>query len=243
MPYVNASKGEKPTILAWLRGKKVGPWFAAIADSGQKQVLPYAPVNAPGARGKVVFDDVIVVLPDEHGWQLVTSMISFLTAGATKEEIVRGEYNASTWTRCRAAIETFEGSWSAHRGGSFFGLAVWLAQRDEALVHVRIEAEKETAKAKEKTVATRRKAKGKTQDGDRGSADCVPAAIPVDGSVSTDALGHSAKPDPIGSAPERDDGPMGVPLSSGATIASPRQGSMFGDIGADDVRPRTRKRR
>jgi hypothetical protein len=183
------------------------------------------------------------MLPDEHGWRLVDDMTAFLTAGATKEEITRGEYNANTWTRCRAAIEAFEESWSAHRGGSFFGLAVWLAQRDETLVQTRIEAEKEATRAKEKSSAIRRKTKGKTQDGDRGSVDCVPAAIPVDGSVSTDALGHSAKQDPIGSTPQRDDGSMGVPSGTGSAIASPRQGSLFGDLGADDVRPRTRKRR
>lgn len=242
-PYVSASKGEKATILAWLRGKRHGPWFAAIADSGQKQVLPYAPVNAPGARGKVLFDDTIVVLPDEHGWRLVTCMISLLTAGATKEDITRGEYNTNTWTRCRAAIEAFEQSWSTYRGGSFFALAIWLAQRDETLVQARIEAEKETARAKEKSSATRRKQKGKTQDAARGSADCVPAAIPVDGSVGVDALGHSAKSDAIGSTPERHDGSMGVTSSTGTSTPGARQWSLFGDLGADDVRSRARKRR
>ena len=48
--YVNASKGEKPAIRAWLRGPKSGAWFAAIADSGQKHVVPYAPINPAGAR-------------------------------------------------------------------------------------------------------------------------------------------------------------------------------------------------
>lgn len=242
-PYVNASKGEKPTILTWLRAPKTGPWFAAIADSGQKHVLPYAPVNAPKARGKVLFDDTIVVLPDEHGWQLIANMISFLTAGATKEEIVRGEYNASTWTRCRAAIEAFERDWSTYRGGAWFALAVWLAQRDETATQARVDAEKAATRAKETKNATRRKAKGKTQDADRGSADCVPAAVSVDGSVGTDALGHPAKPDPIGSTPERNDGPVGVDAGKGPATASSRQGSLFGDLGLDDVRPRTRKQR
>lgn len=255
-PYVNASKGEKPTILAWLRGKRFGSWFAAIADSGQKQVLPYAPVNAPGARGKVVFDETIVVLPDEQGWKLVDCMISFLTAGATKEEITRGEYNASTWTRCRAAIESFERDWSAHRGGSFFALAIWLAQRDEDAVQARVAHEKQAAAEKKSrskvklTKATEVKqsensgrAKRKAQDADCGSADCVPAAIPIDGSVCIDSLGHTAKQSTVGSTPERDDGPMGVSAGPGASTPGARQGSLFGDLGPDDVRPRTRKRR
>lgn len=242
-PYISASKGEKPTILAWLRGKRLGPWFAAIADSGQKQVLPYAPVNAPGSRGKVLFDDTSVVLPDKHGWRLVDDMISFLTVGATKEEIARGEYNASTWTRCRAAIELFERNWSSHRGGSFFTLAIWLAQRDETLAHARIEAEKETARAKEKANATRRKQKGKTQDLDCGGTDRVSAAVPCERGITTEPLGHPAKQEPVSSSSERDHGPVGVAPSQGPATSSPRQGSLFGDSGPDDVRSRTRKRR
>lgn len=53
-PYTNATKGEKPRILSFLRAAKRGTWFAAIADSGQKHVLSLTPVNRPGVRGRVL---------------------------------------------------------------------------------------------------------------------------------------------------------------------------------------------
>lgn len=46
--YVNASKGEKPLIRTFLSREHAGEWFAAIADSGQKHVIPWAPLNGPG---------------------------------------------------------------------------------------------------------------------------------------------------------------------------------------------------
>lgn len=41
--YVNTTKGEKPTTLAWLRKPHRGTWFAAVADSGQKHIVPFCP--------------------------------------------------------------------------------------------------------------------------------------------------------------------------------------------------------
>jgi hypothetical protein len=133
--YVNASKGEKPVILAFLRRRvKEGLWFAAVADSGQKHVIPWAPINGAGDRGSVLFDDQTVQLPDAAGWSLVDDLRALLTAGATKEEIGDAQYGAGAWTRCRAQIEAFEARWQGHRHGAWFTLALWLAQRDEAAV-------------------------------------------------------------------------------------------------------------
>jgi hypothetical protein len=49
------NKANKPAILAWLRAPKQAPWFAAIADSGQKHAVPYAPLNL-SAVGRVQFE-------------------------------------------------------------------------------------------------------------------------------------------------------------------------------------------
>ena len=46
--YVYASKGDKPTMLRFLREPKHGPWFACLTDAGQKHLLPYTPVNLDG---------------------------------------------------------------------------------------------------------------------------------------------------------------------------------------------------
>lgn len=48
--YSYANKGDKPSILEFLRAPKTGPWFACIADSGQKHLLPYTPINPARSR-------------------------------------------------------------------------------------------------------------------------------------------------------------------------------------------------
>jgi len=159
VPYVNASKGEKPAHIDFLRAPHAGVWFAAIAESGQKHVLPWAPVNPPGSRGRVLFDEQTIALPDAAGWRIVDDLIALLTAGATKEEIERGDYGPHAWSRCEARIRAFEADWGDRlRGGDWFALALWLAQRDEDAVTERRAAE-DAAKAEKKA---RAKATAKT---------------------------------------------------------------------------------
>lgn len=159
-PYVNASKGEKPVILAWLRQPHAGTWFAAIADSGQKHTIPWAPLNPPGSRGRVLFDEQTITLPDADGWRIVDDLIALLTAGATKEEIGAGHYSPRAWFLCGDQIRAFEATWGTRlRGGDWFDLALWLAQRDEDAVEERLAAEQAT-KAEKKA---RAKAAAKTE--------------------------------------------------------------------------------
>lgn len=146
--YVNASKGEKPAIRAFLAHEHAGTWFAAIADSGQKHVVPWAPLNAPGRAGRVLFDEQIVRVPDDQS--LVSEMMVLLTAGATKEEIERGEYGARAWQLCGALLAAFERAHARERHGGWFALALWLAQRDEESVQRRIAAEKDERDARRK---------------------------------------------------------------------------------------------
>ena len=105
---------------------------AAIADSGKKHVIPWAPLNpagCPAGQGRVMFEERLVMLGD---WTLVDALSGLLTAGATKDEIERGAYGPGAWTRLgAAAIRDFERTWSGSRGGGWFALAVGLAQRDE----------------------------------------------------------------------------------------------------------------
>lgn len=188
--YVNASKGEKPAILAFLMREHRGPWFATIADSGQIHMLPFAPVNETGTRrGSVLFERQIVMLPrlKSVGWDLVQKMADLLTAGATKEEIESGEYGPRAWQLCELRLSGFEDHWSGKRGSPWFSLALWLAQRDEAVVAERIE----NGKAK-------RTAKGKVADADGGSAAGTPPSVPADtGEEHPQELGHPDVPMPI----------------------------------------------
>lgn len=151
--WLTPNKGDKPLQRAWLRGPKQGEWFAAIADSGKKHVIPWAPLNPAGSpprQGQVLFEERLVTLGD---WMLVDTLSELLTAGATKEEIERGAYGPGAWSRVgAAAIRDFERAWAHARDGGWFALAVWLAQRDEERVADRI------AKEKEKRHAPRRNA-------------------------------------------------------------------------------------
>lgn len=153
--YTTASKGEKPTILAFLRREKRGVWFAAIADSGQKHVLPYAPINSAGVEGVVLFDDLLVTVPDAAEWELADAMALLLTAGATKEEIASGRYGSAAWSRCAQTIRMFEARWRTKRDGAFFTLCLWLSQRNEEVVQARLQEEKLTMKQKKNENAVR----------------------------------------------------------------------------------------
>lgn len=145
---VIASKGDKPVLRAWLRAPRQGPWFAALANSGQKHVVPYVPLNRGGSR-RVLFDEELLDLPSsEAGWAIVDELTALLTAGATKEEVERGDYGTGTIRRCEASVRAFEARHGRLRGSAWFGLVVFLAQRDEEAVAARLAAEAEARKAK-----------------------------------------------------------------------------------------------
>jgi hypothetical protein len=152
----------------------------------------------------VLFDETVIALPDEHGWSLVDDMIALLTAGATKDEIGRGEYESGAWTRCRENIIQFERAHSIRRHGSWFKLAIWLAQRDEAAVAVRLEAEKQKKEDK-----SGRKGKRKAADANGGDDPMPAIGIPVGGGKPAEALGPAAGQDAQRSAPVADARGMG----------------------------------
>lgn len=197
--YENASKGEKPKILSWLRGPKQGWWFCVVADSGQKHLLPYAQMNPPGARGVIRFEEQVLPLPRSEDFSMVDEMIELLTAGATKEELASGDYTARGWSLCGDAIRAFEEQHGGKRGGAWFSLAVWLAQRNEERVAVRLEAEsvaKRAKKEKEAKRGNRRGAKRTTADASGGGATGVSPRVPANnGRKGARALAHPARQD------------------------------------------------
>lgn len=223
-----ANKGQKPAILAWLRAPKRGAWFAAVADSGQKHVVPWAPVNPaglPAGRGAVLFEETRVALGD---WALVDDATALLTAGASKEEIGAGEYRPETWARCAAALAAFEARWGAARGGAWMGLALWLAQRDEAAV-----AERRAAEAAAKTEAKRAGREAKADPGRprRGRAARAAGGVPAEpAGERAAALGPDDRPRAARGADERRAGRVAVEPAAepAARGAEPRQLALFG---------------
>lgn len=223
--YANASKGEKTRIREFLARDHGGVWFAAIADSGQKHVIPWAPMNGPGRGGRVLFDEQLVDLPPSLA--LVDEMTALLTAGATKEEIGGGDYSARAWQLCGPALRAFEETSGPHRGGAWFTLALWLAQRDEETVQTRLAAEKEAKSAG-------RKVKGATANAHGRSAAGATRRVPGDAEPErAEALGPTANENADGSADMRDSGGVGDDDRAKAPSGNAARGQlkMFGGAG------------
>lgn len=228
--YHRLNKGDKPQIRAWLRGWHVGPWFAAIADSGQKHVIPWTPVNPPGAStGTVLFEETLIKLPGPDGWELVDALASLLTDGATKEETARGEYGAGAWGRCATAIAAFEAQWGGNRGSGWFDLALWLAQRDEATVQARMAGEKTEREEKKRNAKVDRGPKrvasggnGRRRDGGaENGADARRVTAKTVGPIDVAPASGGAV---VGAS-----GIMGVEVHPRPADQRPVQGSLFGD--------------
>lgn len=128
--WTTYSKGEKPALLAWLRREKHKAWFCGIADSGQKHLLPWVPVNPSPQGSLALFEERRMRLGD---FALVEDMTALLTAGAMKEEALTGDYGVRTWMRASGAIRAFEARHRGERGGAWFALAHFLAQRKEEI--------------------------------------------------------------------------------------------------------------
>lgn len=204
--HVRVNKAGKPEIREFLRRPKAETWFASIADSGQKHIIPWTPINSGGQPGgRVLFEEALVDLPrDEAGWSLIDEMADMLTAGATKAEMERGEYGPRAWQLCGAELRAFEERHGWLRGGAWFGLALWLAQRDEAAVQARMEAEKAARAAKKKESKGGRKAQRGTAKPDRRGAARNPKPVSRDARMQrAEALGPTDGPDARGGADKR----------------------------------------
>lgn len=186
------NKANKAEMRAWLSRPKQGTWFAAIADTGQKHVLPWTPVNTSApVHGTVRFEERDVRIAELH---VIDRLCGLLTAGATKEEVETGQYGPRAWQLARPLIEAFEATHGAAlRGGAWFDLALWLAQRDEAQVQDRLAAEKAAREeARRADTGPKRPAKRSHRAGSARASRRVSADEPLQ---SAQALGPAAGPD------------------------------------------------
>jgi hypothetical protein len=184
--YVTASKGEKPVIRAFLEREHASPWFAAIADSGQKHCLPFARMNGPGRSGVVVFDDLSVAVPRDVS--TIAAMCELLTEGATKDELERGNYYPRTWRDSRNAVSAFEAAHGRSRGSGWFSLALFVAQRDDEEWQRRKDArESVNAERSPKKTAGNRKRRNDPR---------APERVPGDGERAASARLLRADPKP-----------------------------------------------
>lgn len=180
---VTATKGEKEIIREWLLREKRGPWFAAIAESGQKHVIPGAPMNPPGVGGRLMFEESIVSF-ESASWWLVDLLCDALTEGLTKASLSSGEYTVSQWQEFRYVITSIEPRLSADRGSAWFDLAIFLAQAKEE------EREQKERDRKQRHTKPARDSKGRSRDTGSGN----PPGSASAGSEPNHSLGSAREP-------------------------------------------------
>lgn len=217
--YQHGNKADKARLRAWLCAPKTGAWFCAIADSGQKHVLPWTVANVDPYCGVVRFEDRDVFIDCRQLATAIDATCDLLTAGATKDEIEVGRYRPETWLRCESLLREYERAYARERGGGAFALTVWLAQRDEAAVAERLEREA-TAKAQKKE---RENGRGKARQNPRsarGADDGDTRRVSGRRGERAQALGPAARPSDAGREDERAHERVGL---DAAAPAQPRQ--------------------
>lgn len=228
--HEQVNKGQKPRIREFLRGAHAGEWFAAIADSGKKHVIPWTSINPAGlppGTGRVLLEERLVTLGD---WQLVDDLTALLTAGASKETAETGEYHAGAWAICADEIRAFEARWSGERASDWWALAIWLAQRDEATVEARQAREKEEKSAKRERERAAAKPNGGRPTRGKGG-------VPAKRGKPAHASGHAAKPSTSERTDERERGGVEYAVRAVAP-AGGAQCSLFGGVDVAQRRDR-----
>lgn len=211
--YAYGNKACKPWLLAWLRSTKHGPWFCAIADSGQKHTLPWTPLNlSGGVAGLVRFEEQTVALGE---WSLCDAMTALLTRGVTKDEITTGRYRVASYQHSAVSVRTFEADHGAARGGGWFTLCLWLAQRDEA-EHAAV-------------TAARRGQHGRPDGGARAMGARGPGGVSGAGRVKPVALGADRDADAGGGEDDHDGQRVGDAHAARPADCGGKQIALFGD--------------
>lgn len=138
--YRSATRQDRTAIQEFLAREKRGPWFAAIAESGKKHVLPFAPVNASGGRrGMVRFEERTLMVGD---MKLVQDVERMLWLGFSRSAVQTLRYPARLLAKKVHIMEEtleFERRWGEQRGSGWFDLALWLARSPKELKEAGIE--------------------------------------------------------------------------------------------------------
>jgi hypothetical protein len=204
--YRYASKGDKPVIKAFLREPKSGPWFACIADSGQKHLIPYTPVNI-GSNVVRFEEENVRVTPGF--WVLADDLQELLDSGVTKAEIECGRYNPKFLGPLLESVRLFEEKHSFMRRSSAFRLCLWLSQRNEEVY------------------AARKAAQAGANDSRRHSGN--EKRVSEKRSKPPKSLGPNPGPASVSNPTERRGKGLGHQPGAGPQLAFAEQGSLFGD--------------
>lgn len=129
--YGNASKADNEAIVTFLRRPKAGAWWCAIAESGQKHVIPWARRNGPGAAGSVAYEELAVPLTSEYQWQMFDAIEGLLARKIPRGAILDGRWTVELIRKHGEAIGQFDNAWQHERGGAWFRLACQIARNHD----------------------------------------------------------------------------------------------------------------
>jgi hypothetical protein len=233
--YRSANKADKALIRTWLCAPKVGPWFCAVADTGQKHVVPWTTPNLDPYVGVVRFEERDVVIDSRITRDWIDATIELLTAGATKAEIEAGVYRPETWLRCGGLVREYEARFGAERGSGWAELTLWLAQRDEEAVAERLIAEKQ-AKAEKAAKAPRevKNGRGQARSSDRssrGSVDGSSRGVPRGRRQRAETLGADSRPSEARDADQRENQRVVFDAPPSTQPRCTEQLDLFGSLG------------
>lgn len=130
--YINATKAETAALVAWLaRAGSRGPWGMAVAVSGQKHVVPTAPINAPDQDlCQIAVEDIVLRLSRHQLLELVETMNRLrASSGCGVEALTTGRYHPKDLQRDLAGIREFEAAHEHMRGGGVLELAALLTSK------------------------------------------------------------------------------------------------------------------
>lgn len=130
--YINTTKAETAAMVSWLRSAGTsGPWGVAIAVSGQKHVIPTAPINAPGQDTcQIAVEEIVLRLSLRDLLELIDTMNCLrASSGCSVEAITTGQYHPKDLARDLDGVRAFEAHHEHLRGGGMFELAAFLTSK------------------------------------------------------------------------------------------------------------------
>ena len=137
-PLQYANKAEKPRIRTWLLAAPyTEPWGVHLADSGKKQMAPFAPVNRGGASAWTIQLETTPVRWTTPALRAhLDTVDTAYQLGVSKAELTHGQWGLGRLRTLRGSALThaldLERALRSWIGSPQHQLAVWLSQRDDS---------------------------------------------------------------------------------------------------------------
>lgn len=121
----------RPIIDALLDPPKLGPWFVAVAESGQKHILVHTPVNGPGERYSVRFEAVTITTSRDLFAETWTAVTNLRRSGFSASDIKEGRPSPARLTEESMPVWRDHADWIAtHHADPLTELGLYLATKE-----------------------------------------------------------------------------------------------------------------